>query len=339
MGISPNVPPAVTVVIPAFNVAAYIRDAVQSALAQTVSNIEVIVVDDGSDDGTAERLEGLNDPRLQILRQANSGQASSQNVGIRASRGEFIAFLDGDDLWLPDKLEHHLDSFAIHPGADVTYSLSKTIDDHDREIGFVVPHRGGPVSYRELLLENVLRNGSAPVVRRRVFNETGLFDSHLPASADLDMWLRIAVLRTGNIVCIPKCLTLYRRRAGQVSADRHRMQTAWFQVLAKARKRSPDLVRELESRANSDKHVYFAHLAYERGDYSAAFELLWQSFKFSPSRVLFRVRPGLLATACAAGVVLPGRVHRWLVGCGLACARLVSRGVLLAHWRLDNRTT
>ncbi len=339
MKINPSEPPAVTVVIPAFNVAAYIRDAVESALAQTVSNIEVIVVDDGSVDGTAERLEGLNDPRLQILRQPNGGLAAARNVGTSAASSELVAFLDGDDLWLPHKLEHHLDSFAVHPEADVTYSLSKTIDDHDREIRFVVPHRGGPVSYRELLLENVLRNGSASGIRRRVFEETGLFDPHLVASTDLDMWLRIAAFRPGNIICIPKCLTLYRRRAGQTTADWRRMKTAWFQVLDKARERTPALVREIEPQASSDKHVYFAYLNYERGDYGAAFGLLWQSFKFSPSMVLFRIRPWMLAMACGSGLVLPGSVHRWLVGCGLACARLVSRGVLLAYWRLDSRTT
>jgi glycosyltransferase involved in cell wall biosynthesis len=338
MGTYPSVTPAVSVVIAAFNVAAYILDAVESVLAQTVSNIEVSVVDDGSVDGTAERLEGLNDPRLQILRQSNSGQASSQNVGIRASCGEFIAFLDGDDLWLPDKLEHHLDSFAVHPEADITYSLSKTIDNHGREIRFVMPRCGGPVSYRELLLENVVRNGSAAVARRRVFNETGLFDPHLVASADLDMWLRIAVLRTGNIVCIPKCLTLYRQREGQESADWHLMQTGWFQVLTKARKRSPELVRKLESQANSDRHAYFSRLAYDGGDYGAAFELLWQSVKFSPSGALFRIRLWLLATACIVGAVLPGRVHRRLVDGGLRCARLVSHGLLLGYRRFGNRT-
>jgi len=331
-------PPSVTVVVPAYNVASYIREAVESALAQTVSNIEVLVIDDGSTDGTADRLEGFDDPRLMVLWQPNGGLASARNAGIRSASAEFLAFLDGDDLWLPDKLEHHLASFAVHPEADVTYSLSKTIDDNGREIGFIVPHRGGEISYRELLVENVLRNGSAAVLRTRVFEEAGWFDSDLVASTDLDMWLRIAALRPRNIVCIPRSLTLYRRHPAQTTSDWRRMRKAWIQVLEKSRERTPKVVRELESKASSDKHVYFAYIAYEREDYRGALGLLWDSLKMSPLEVLRRIRPWLLFLACISGFILPRAAHRRLIGWGLAFARLVSNTVLFAYDRLDRHS-
>jgi len=103
---NPDAKRSVTVVIPSFNCARFIREAVDSALAQTVPPLEVIVIDDGSTDGTPEIMAGYaSDPRVRYLHQKNAGQSTARNNGIRAARGEFIALLDADDRWKPDKLE------------------------------------------------------------------------------------------------------------------------------------------------------------------------------------------------------------------------------------------
>src|ERR1700691_3917251 len=118
-----------SVVMPAYNVAPFIRESVESVLCQTFSNFELIVVDDGSTDGTSDQLSSLIDPRLHIVRQANSGSSSARNNGIRFASGQYIGFLDADDLWMPNKLEAHIRFLDEHPEIDLTFSRSQIIDE------------------------------------------------------------------------------------------------------------------------------------------------------------------------------------------------------------------
>lgn len=106
--------------------------------------------------------------------------------------------MDGDDLWLPEKLARHLETYARYPDVDVTYSLSRMLNAHGGETGFAVPQRDGEVYFCDLFGENLVRNGSAALLRMEVLRQAGPFDTSLMASTDLDMWLRIASMRRGN---------------------------------------------------------------------------------------------------------------------------------------------
>lgn len=114
--------PSVSVILPAYNAAASIGDSIAAALGQGLRDFELIVVDDGSTDATPEILRGLSDPRLKVLTQPNRGSYPARNAGIRAASGEFIAFLDADDLWTSDKLESQLTALRGQPQAGVAYS-------------------------------------------------------------------------------------------------------------------------------------------------------------------------------------------------------------------------
>ena len=179
----------ISVVIPTFNRREFLLEAVESVLAQRLAEMEIIVVDDGSTDGTAAALDGL-DPRVTCLSQSRSGVSAARNRGIASSSGEWLAFLDSDDLWLPQKLAAQVDFFAAHPEVKICQTEEVWIrnglrlnpkDYHQKPEGHCFP----------LLLERCLVSPSAVMIHRDVFDEVGLFDESLPACEDYDLWLRI----------------------------------------------------------------------------------------------------------------------------------------------------
>ena len=186
--------PAVSVVIPTCNRAELVGIAIESALAQTLSDIDVIVVDDASEDGTADVVARFKDARLRLLRQSvRRGAPAARNAGIRGSAGEYVAFLDDDDEWLPEKLACQLDLFRRKgPDLGVVYSSYTVVD---RETGCVVgtkvaQKRG---NLREALLErNYVGSTSSVLVRRSALEGVGLWDESLPSFQDYDLWIRLS---------------------------------------------------------------------------------------------------------------------------------------------------
>ncbi|WP_346621253.1 glycosyltransferase [Blastococcus montanus] len=184
--------PVVSVVIPTYNRGTVLRRTLQGVLAQTVRDLEVLVVDDGSTDGTPELLAGCADPRVRYLRQPrNAGVGAARNRGLREARGEFIAFLDDDDEWLPTKLARQLECFAGRP--DTLGLVYTGVEDHDGAGGVVVrtpTHRGQ--IYRDMLVTNVLHGApSSALMRRCVVATAGFFDEDLVAIEDYDYWVRV----------------------------------------------------------------------------------------------------------------------------------------------------
>lgn len=185
--------PRVSVIIPTYNRAGLLPRALDSVLAQSVPDLEVLVVDDGSTDATRDVAVRYDDPRIRYLAQPrNLGAAAARNRGMRESRGEYIAFLDSDDEWLPGKLARQLDVFR-RSSDDVGLVYGGVQDDDGRGGGRTrrAQHRGD--LYRDLLVRNVLHGGGSNVViRRRVVATVGFFDERLPAVEDHDYWLRVA---------------------------------------------------------------------------------------------------------------------------------------------------
>jgi len=310
---SPSVTnPLASVVICAYNVRPYIKDAVTSALAQTHKQIEVIVVDDGSTDGGTEELAGIDDPRLRIVPRDHSGHGASLNAGIALAQGEYVGLLDADDRWLPGKLERHLAHHIEHPAVDMTFSLSEEIDA-DGVPGAAEKAAGGRfISFRDLLVENVVRNGSAPVIRKEALLKAGPFDEDLPSCQDLDMWLRIACLRDRNIYRTPEILTQYRRRPRQVSSNVDVMQEGLAAVMGKAAKIHANAVAATEIDRCMEMSCYYAYLSYNGGEFATGLRFLWRGLGTSPSRFLRNPRNGLFAAACLSGLILPQEWHEGL---------------------------
>jgi len=183
----------VSIVIPAWNAERYIREAVDSALAQTYSAIEVIVVDDGSTDGTRALLESYAAAkRIVYIYQENKGLAGARNAGIRAAKGEYIALLDSDDVFSPGKVEKQVAVFEAHAEYGVCYSdIVHFTDTEPREFyhhRYVYPSG----NILEPLLHRQFLNPLATVARKDVFERFGYFDETLRRSEDWDLWLRWA---------------------------------------------------------------------------------------------------------------------------------------------------
>lgn len=179
----------VSVVIPTYNRVAYITRALDSVAAQTCPPLEIIVVDDGSTDGTADMLR-RDYPRVKVIRQANRGVSHARNTGIGAASGDWIAFLDSDDAWLPEKLARQLRALAEHPKRCIVHCDEVWIRRGIR-VNQKAKHRkyGGHIFAKCLPL--CVISPSASLINRSVFDEVGMFDESLPACEDYDMWLRI----------------------------------------------------------------------------------------------------------------------------------------------------
>ena len=209
--------PLVSVVIAAYNVAAYLPLAVKSVLDQVYRNIEVIIIDDGSTDGTKEAVRRyLGDPRVKYLFQENKGQAAAKNYGIRESRGEYVAFLDGDDMWVSEKLEQQMPLFMKSKDVGVVYSRVLYIDETGKELTVADNElfRGrvsGP-----LLIRNFIGFGSC-VVKKECFDRLGGFKEHMRMGIDYDLWLRISTQYEFDYVDRP--LLYYRLWTGQMSKN------------------------------------------------------------------------------------------------------------------------
>jgi len=307
--------PLVSVVIPAYNAGAFIDASVGSALNQSVGDVEVIVINDGSTDDMADRLRAWNDPRLSVITQANQGLASALNTGIQAARGTYIGFLDADDVWLPSKLEHHIRVHQERPDIDVTFSWVDAIDVCGKPVRIPCPRWRGTVSLPQLLADYMVRTMSAVVIRREAAELAGGFDSSLVRCVDLEFFLRAALLRPNNICAIPEVLTLYRRHDSQRTRDWRRMLQGWNQVLASIRQRAPEATVQVERVASSNMLRYYASLAYEGGQFGDAIELVKRAFGLSPAAFLRDTRNWKMSAAAIAGVTLPKRalfaIERW----------------------------
>ncbi|MGE0084820.1 MAG: glycosyltransferase [Desulfococcaceae bacterium] len=181
---------SVSVIIPAYNRSLMLREAVDSVLNQDYPDFEIIVVDDGSADDTPEMLASYGD-KITVIRQPNRGVSAARNRGIAAAKGELIAFLDSDDLWLPGKLTKQAEFFHAHPEAlicqteEIWIRRGKRVNPKNR-------HKKLSGLIFEPSLHLCLVSPSAVMMRGSLFEKVGLFDENLPACEDYDLWLRIS---------------------------------------------------------------------------------------------------------------------------------------------------
>ena len=235
--------PIVTVVVPAYNRVRYIERTVESVLRQTYPAVQLVVVDDGSTDGTRELLELYADRgQLTLLshpNHENRGQSASINLGLEHATGDYLCILDSDDMFVPTKLEVQVRFLEAHPDIGLVYSNGHAVDQKDR-----VLYEIHPANHEEendpnrLLMDCYFLLPQNAMVRRSVMNEAGHFEEAFRSAQDHDMALRIAELT--KMAYIPDHLFFYRRHGESISATRQdlRWQTG-FEILRRAARRYP----------------------------------------------------------------------------------------------------
>jgi glycosyltransferase involved in cell wall biosynthesis len=268
----------VTVIIPTFNSARYLIDAVESALAQTAPPAQIIVVDDGSTDDTAARLQPY-ESRLTIIRQRNQGTAAARNAGSRIAVGNFIAFLDADDVWHPRKLELQLRAFRDHPNVALLGTQSV---DYPHQPFHPIQSRGHieQITLKRLLVRNYFA-ASSVMIRRAAVEQVGDFDRTLSGVEDLDYWQRTAASRPVANLALP--LTGYRRVPGSIGSRAVGIENGLRRVLQKLDSRAAWQGQPfLRRKAISQMHFSLAYLHGAAGHQWAALRRMLQSFIWYP---------------------------------------------------------
>jgi glycosyltransferase involved in cell wall biosynthesis len=238
--------PRVSVIVPVYNGAATIAGTVRSILAQTFRDFEVLVIDDGSTDGSGAIAQAvaaeLGDERLRVLTQTNGGQAIARNHGMAIARGEFFAFIDADDWWTPDKLAAQVAALDAHPAAALAYSWTVLVNGDRQPLGGRVEAPFSGAVHGLLLVTDFISSGSNPLVRRSAIARVGGFDPALVPSEDWDLWLRIAA--EFEVICVPEPHILYRQRPASSSDDVWRQERVSRIILNRELGREPGRDRD-----------------------------------------------------------------------------------------------
>jgi GT2 family glycosyltransferase len=292
--------PKISIVIPAYNAERTIAETINSVLLQTFTDFELIVINDGSKDKTLEIIKGVNDKRVKVFSYENGGLPTARNRGIACAIGEFIAFLDADDLWTPNKLELQLAALQQHPEAGVAYSWTCFMD---------VDEQGKPISfhpsssyffvgdvYKNLLVSDFIHSGSNTLIRKEAVESVGEFDPTLKSCEDWDYWLRLAA--QWDFVVVPRHQIFYRRTSGAMSSKVEVMKQASLIAMEKAYKAAPPELQYLKKYTLISFHKYCAslYLQYriDKSSISQAQQHLWTAICSEPQILLERATQKLL---------------------------------------------
>ncbi|MBD2312963.1 glycosyltransferase family 2 protein [Desertifilum sp. FACHB-1129] len=274
----------VSVIIPVYKAEDYIASTVQSVLDQSYKNFELIIVDDGSPDRSVEICQQFSDPRIAIVRQENRGVAAARNTGIRQATGEYIALLDADDLWLPDKLAKHVEHLNTSPEVGVSFSRSAFIDQEGNPLGIYQMSKLKDVTPLDLLCRTPIGNGSVAVIRKEVFEairfQDNLYgtpedfyfddDRQLHPSEDVECWLRMAIQTDWQIEGLAEALTLYRVNPQGCSAQLVKKLHSWETLIEKVRSYAAEQMAQWEKPAMAYQLRHLARRAVTLGDGATA---------------------------------------------------------------------
>lgn len=275
----------VSVIIPVYCAEKYVAATIQSILAQTYQNFEIIIVDNGSTDRSVEVCQQITDPRIKIIQQENRGAAGSRNTGIRHAQGEYLAFLDADDLWLPEKLEKQVEHLDNSPTVGISFCWSAFIDEAGNYLGICQTPRLRGITLRHVLCRNPISNGSTPMFRREVFEaikfqdnlygtvEDFYFDEQLYCSEDVECWLRIAIQTEWQMEGIPQILTLYRVNSMGISANLDKQLKSHEDMLDKLQAYAPAPIARWRNLSMAYQIRYLARRAVTLKDGKAAVKM------------------------------------------------------------------
>ncbi|MFT6047580.1 MAG: glycosyltransferase involved in cell wall biosynthesis [Arenicella sp.] len=317
--------PLVSVVIPVYNVEHFIKTCLDSVLAQSYENLEVLVVDDGSPDQSIPIVEQYNDQRLRIIRQENRGLASARNTGIREARGDFIALLDSDDFWSADKIQKHVAVMLANPKCGLSFSASMFVDENGKSLNRLQePYNKEDFNSPQIFCRNPIGNGSVPMIARSVFDQIAYksagvqhlqyFDESLRQSEDIDCWTRITLQTETEFHYIDKPLTFYRLNSGGLSANVDRQFEAWERVLAKVTYLAPEFAKKYGRIAKAYQYRYLARRLILEANTFKACRFIGKALITSPMIIIKEPKRTLTTLVASLGLsLLPISARRKIV--------------------------
>lgn len=259
-----NTVPKVSVVIPAYNAMTYLPETLNSVLKQTFSDFEVVIIDDGSTDLIQAWIaQNITDPRVRLITQANQGLSGARNTGIANAQGEYVAFLDADDVWEPTKLEKQVNYLDNNSTVGLVYNWTAFIDAEGKPTGRIM---GGDIEgdvLEEILQHNIIDCPSV-VVRRKCFETVGMFDITLRSVEDWDMWIRIAARYPLAVIKEP--LVYYRQHSSNMSKNWRVMEQAFHQVIEKSFQSVPSQLQYLRNNSLGYANLCLAWKALQSKD-------------------------------------------------------------------------
>ncbi len=300
--------PLVSVIIPAYNAERFIERTLASVLQQTYRHLEVIVIDDGSSDRTADRVRQIaaEDDRVRLLQQSNAGVAVARNLGIQQSAGVFIAPIDADDIWFPNQIQRQVTLMqASPPEVGVVYSWSVDIDEQDELLGRVHAATINGDVFNTLICHNFIGNASATLIRRECLDAIGGYDPSLKARQaqgceDWDLYLRLS--ECYQFRAVPELLVGYRKVHNAMSCDYTQMARSHRLMLQAIQQRQPYCSSLLFRLSASSFYLYLAHQCSDRGgDRQTVF---WLGQAFKAECITPCLRPGTYKLALLSGIRL-----------------------------------
>jgi len=279
-----NKPPLVSIVIPAYNSAWCLESALNSVFDQSFNDYEIIVVNDGSTDNTAEVLAAYKDS-IQIIYQENGGLSKARNTGIQAARGTYIAFLDSDDWWLPEKLESQVSLMQSKPELGFCSTATRVQNQQGELLNIWECHNPTNNMLQTIFSHNaaVAGSGSAVMVRRNLLDNSNLFDENLKSFEDIDLWIRLAAV--SEYSCISTPLAVILRRENSLSKNFDVMRNSALRSIIKNRVLLPKKLQGSFWRYSlSGVYTDYAKWTLRNGNRTAAISDILMAFILSPIR-------------------------------------------------------
>ena len=297
--------PTISVIIPAYNAEHTIQETLESVQKQTFSDFEIIVIDDGSTDRTLDIVREIADPRIKCFSYENGGVAMARNLGISHATGEFIAFLDADDMWTSDKLELQLGALQKYPEAGVAYSWTYFLYENEQQSYVDTSNFYEGDVYADLLIKNFLHNGSNPLIRKQAIDTIGLFEITLVSCEDWDFYIRLASIYP--FVLIQKAQVIYRQSLGTKSSNINAVEKGVLSVIHRNFEAAPPKYKHLKCQSLAWSYKYLAqqYLKYQND---------LNSLRLATAKILkaIYIQPSILLEVYTQGLIRH-LIKRWIL--------------------------
>ncbi|ACK72959.1 glycosyl transferase family 2 [Gloeothece citriformis PCC 7424] len=288
--------PKISVIVPTYNAESTILETVNSVLNQTFKDFELIIIDDGCTDKTLDLIGSIKDSRIKVFSAQNGGLPVARNRGIRNAVGDYISFIDADDLWTPNKLEKQLKTLEENPSSGVAYSWTTFIDKNSQILypGDKYLFEGNV--YPKLLTKNIIGSGSNILVKRKYLELVGEFDPSLKSCEDWEYNIRLAKHCCFKVV--PEYQILYRKYSQSMSYKVDTMEKAHLIVINRSFENAPKELQHLKKKALANAYKFFAKLhlenALDQNKAEKAIDKFKQAIDFNWSILLERETQNLL---------------------------------------------